>query len=184
MIILLPATSHAWRFPDQQRGWKRFSLGVVSGIVGHELGHVAVATIQGNRVAFDGASLVYPDAKLGGAEQFHVASAGFQAQWLLSEAALWRHAHHPARPVSDFGAGVVVAHLTITGAYLTVLNSHHLGDIQGMSSGSGMAPGQLLALVSIPALLDGWRLFGHPPRWLPSATRIIKGAGIAAVWAY
>ncbi len=185
LLALWPtATAHAWRLPDHPGGWKRFSLGVTSGIVGHELGHVAVATMQGNRVAFDGLSLVYPNARLGGAEQFQVASAGFQAQWLLSEAVLWPHEQRPDRPVGDFGAGVVVAHLAITGAYLTVLNSHHLGDLQGMSSGSGMSRGRLLALVSIPAVLDGWRLFGAPPRWLPSATRLIKGGGIAAVWDY
>ncbi len=185
----LPASNvygEGWRPPSDMAGWGRVSLGFVSGIIGHELGHVAVATAQGNKVGFDGLSLVYPDAKLGGAEQFHAASAGFQAQWLISETVLWHHEHQPpGHRMGDFGAGLVVSHLAITGAYLTVLYRHDLGDIRGMSRGSGAPVGQLLAAITIPAVLDGWRLFAdHPPRWVPTGARIVKGVGIAAVWAY
>ncbi|MBI5136672.1 MAG: hypothetical protein HZA24_04955 [Nitrospirae bacterium] len=182
----LPAPAAAWTPPADPAGWGRFALGFVGGVAGHELGHVLVATAQGDRVAFSGPSIVYPDAETGGAGQFHAASAGFQAQWLLSEAVLWHHEAQPAgHRISNVGAGVVGAHLAITAAYLAVLRHHELSDIQGMANGSHLHPDQLMAVVTLPALLDGWRLFAaRPPGWVPRLARLGKGIGIAMVWRY
>jgi len=173
-----------WNAPDHGAGWGRFFAGVVTGITAHELGHVAVAKAQGNRVAFDGPSLTYPDANLSRSQRLHVSSAGYQAQWLAAEGALQYHeTKGPNHEFGDFGAGVVVAHLTISAAYATLIKKHELGDLTGVSNSSGVPRDKLLFMLGVPALLDGWRLFGNRvPAWVSHLSLAAKGTGIALIW--
>jgi hypothetical protein len=157
---------------------------MATGIAVHELGHVAVATAQGNRVVFNGPSLTYPGADLSRSQMRHVSSAGFQAQWLAAETALRLHeSRGPNHAIGHFSAGVVAAHLVITAAYVTVLSKHEHSDITGAGEGFAIPRDQLLMMVSVPALLDAWRLFGkRVPRWVPNLSLATKGAGMVLIW--
>jgi len=121
------AYCEGWSFDDARPEWGKFALGIVSGVAGHEFGHYLVATSKGYKVGHDGLSIVYPDAKFTRADQLQVASAGFQAQWLLSELALRTVAPGNSRPPGNFGAGVVCAHLGITLAYAVYLKDQKQG---------------------------------------------------------
>jgi hypothetical protein len=185
---LLPTQANAdgWTLPEARPGWERFALGFVSGVAGHELGHYLVATAKGYEVHFDGPTLVYSGANLSGADQLQVASAGFQAQWLLAELALRdRDGKESKSPPGDFGAGVVCAHLGITFAYLTFLKNNKQGDVAGMADATGYSHNQIAAALAIPAVLDAWRLFGNQvPGWVSNVSVLTKGAGIVWVWTF
>ena len=62
-------------------------VGAVGLVVGHELGHFAVADLMNVSAEFEGFSIVYPDSIFSSREKLRVASAGFQSQWILSELA-------------------------------------------------------------------------------------------------
>ena len=158
----------------------------MGGIAGHELGHYLVATSKGYEVHFDGPTLVYSGADLSGADQLQVASAGFQAQWILTELVLRdRDGRESKSPPGNFGAGVVSAHLGITFAYLTFLKNHKQGDVTGMAEASGFSKNQIAATLAVPAVLDAWRLFGNQvPGWVSHVSLLGKGVGIAWVWTF
>ena len=185
-LLPAPANAQGWTFPEARPEWEKFALGFVGGIAGHELGHYLVATSKGYEVHFDGPTLVYSGADLSGADQLQVASAGFQAQWILTELVLrdrdWRESKSPP---GNFGAGVVCAHLGITFAYLTFLKNHKQGDVTGMAEASGFSKNQIAATLAVPAVLDAWRLFGNQvPGWVSHVSLLGKGVGIAWVWTF
>lgn len=183
----LPASivyASGWETPHNGAGWGRFFAGMASGIAAHELGHVAVAKAQGNRVAFSGPSLTYPGATLSRSQRLHVSSAGYQAQWLVAEGVLQHHeAKGQGHRLGHFSAGLVSAHLAISAAYVVALKSHKNGDLTGVSNSAGVPRDQLLLMLSVPALLDGWRLFGNRvPRWAAHLSLAAKGTGISLIW--
>lgn len=186
--VLLPTQANAqgWTFPEARPDWQGFALGFAGGIAGHELGHYLVASAKGYNVHFDGLALVYSGAELSNTDRLQVASAGFQAQWLLTEVVLRdRDGRESKSPPSDFGAGVVCAHLGITFAYLTFLKNQKQGDITGMAEATGLSKNQIAAAVAVPAVLDAWRLFGNrAPEWVSHVSLLGKGVGIAWVWTY
>ena len=111
---------------------------------------------------FDGLTIVYPESEMTDAEHLQVASSGFQTQWLVSEAALrYRNKRKMSESGDNFNAGLIVSHLTITAAYMTVLMHHEDGDVEGISNATGASNEQIAALLAIPAILDSWRLFGR-----------------------
>ena len=182
----LQAKAQGWTFPEAQSGWVAFALGFASGLGGHELGHYAVARSKGYTPRLDGLSIVYPDEDLAGADQLQVSSAGFQAQWLMTEFAL-RDGNGRELKTSpgNFTAGVVCAHLGVSLAYLTFLRNHTQGDVHGMSEATGLSKGRIAATLAIPAALDAWRLFGNDvPEWVPQVSLMGKGLGVAWVWTY
>jgi hypothetical protein len=178
--------AESWELNRFKNNKGAFIAGFFSGYAAHELGHIVVADSFGFDAEFDGVTIVYPGAVMTEAEQLQVSSAGFQVQWLVSEAAL---RYRKDRKLSDFGdnynAGLVSAHLAITAAYMTVLLNHEDGDLQGMSEASGISNDKLAVLVAIPALLDAWRLFGNKvPKWVPGLSAGTKGIGFTWVWTY
>ena len=191
LVILLlffagPADADPWRFSQLGDRPGAFSLGLIAGVAGHELGHIVVAKAGGINVEFDGLTIVYPDDDLSDQQQLRVASAGFQAQWIFSEFALRYRDNHEMTPAGDnFNAGLVWAHLGITAAYLTVLKNNNDGDIEGMSQATGISNDQLALMIAIPAALDAWRLMGtNVPSWVPTVSLSIKTIGIVAIWAF
>jgi hypothetical protein len=188
LAVLLPATVRAegWTIKPEADAWERFTLGIVSGIAAHELGHMAVATSKGYKVSYDGLSIVYPGAQFTRASQLQVASAGFQTQWVLSEFAL-RDEHgreHSKRP-GDFAAGIVGSYIGVSIAYLTILKDRETGDVYGMSTATGLSRDRIALMMAIPAVLDAWRLFGDDvPAWVPALSVMSKGVAAAWVWSY
>lgn len=186
VLLSKQADAQGWTFPEALPDWGKFTLGFVGGIAGHELGHYLVATSKGYKVHFDGFVLAYSGAELADADKLQVASAGFQAQWLMTELVLRdRDGRESTSAPGDFGAGVVCSHLGITFAYLTFLKNHKDGDIAGMANATGLSKNLLAAAVAIPAVLDTWRLFGNQvPAWVPHVSLLGKGLGMAWVWTY
>jgi hypothetical protein len=161
-------------------------FGLASGIAGHEAGHILVATSKGYRVSYDGLSITYPEARMSLASQLQVSSAGFQAQWLMSDFVLRdRNGKEHKKPPSDFGAGVVCSYLGVSLAYLTFLRNQHKGDVYGMSNATGLSRDRIALMLAIPAVLDTWRLFGDDvPKWVPTVSVMSKGVGAAWIWTY
>ena len=188
IVLLFCPTSHAasWGFSDLRNSSHSFLLGFMTGYTAHELGHVLVAKAKGYRVELDGASLVYPGLEEGTADQLQIATAGFQTQWLVAEAALrYRENSRFSDHGNNFSAGLVVFHLASTAAYMTFLKNHDQGDAVGAAKATGLSTDQVALLAAIPAVLDGWRLFAEdPPAWVPALSAGAKGLGIVAVWSY
>jgi hypothetical protein len=188
LLLLFCSTVHAspWKFSDIRNSSHSFLMGFTTGYMAHELGHVLVAKTKGYSVELDGPSLVYPDLEEGTIDQLQIATAGFQAQWLVSEVALrYRENHRLSDRGNNFSAGLVVFHLATTVAYMTFLKDHEQGDTVGAAKATGLSTDQVALLAAIPALLDGWRLFAtDPPAWVPALSVGTKGLGILAIWSY
>ena len=150
-------------------------------IVGHEIGHFAVAESMNVKAEFDGVTVVYPDSNLTSRQHLRVASAGFQSQWVLSELA-FHYLDKPDEEQHSVAAGAVLAHLGITAAYLTFLRNNEDGDVAGMATALGKSRSNVALTLALPALLDTWRLFGEPPDWVPHLSRTSKGLGIVWFW--
>jgi len=161
-------------------------LGFVGGILVHELGHISAATLKGADFEFEGLSITYPDPALTDADRLELASAGFQIQWAAAELAFRYLNDEDKEPRTRHRAdGILLSHLAITAAYMTVLKHHSRGDIEGMSRATGISNDRLALAVAVPAILDGWRLFGNTvPQWVPIASVVSKGIGITWVWTY
>lgn len=185
-LLSVNAYGEGWSFEDARSEWGKFSLGFAGGIVGHELGHYVVATSKGYNVGHDGLSIVYPEAMFSASDHLQVASAGFQAQWLLTEFVLRdSNGKEIKSPPGNFGAGVVCAHLAITAAYAVYLKDHAQGDVVGMSQATGYSNDRIAMALAIPAALDAWRLFGNQvPEWVPQLSLLGKGLGMAWIWTY
>lgn len=185
---LLPTAAHCggWSFDDARSDWGRFSLGFASGIAGHELGHYMVAASKGYKVGHDGFSIVYPEATFTASGHLQVASAGFQAQWLLTEIVLRdSNGKEMQAPPGNFGAGVVCAHIAITSAYLVYLKDHKQGDVAGIAEATGHSNDRIALALAIPGALDAWRLFGNRvPEWVPQLSLLGKGLGMGWAWTY
>lgn len=186
VVMLTPAQAHAWSLGQIGDKTGAYLLGFVSGYLAHEAGHVIVATAKGYDVDLDGVSIIYPDAQMSDADRLQVSSAGFQAQWLTTEASFLYRSRKELSPTSDnFTAGLISSHLVITAAYLTVLRDHPQGDTYAMSEATDLSTGQIAALLAVPAVLDTWRLFGEDvPKWVPALSVGYKGAGFVAIWTY
>ena len=184
--LLTPAASEAWSLRQVGDKTGAFLLGFASGYLAHEAGHVIVAKAKGYDVALDGVTIIYPNAQMSDADRLQVSSAGFQAQWLVTEAAFLYRSKKELSPASDnFTAGVISSHLAITAAYLTVLRDHQDGDTNAMAEATDLSTGQIAALLAVPAVLDTWRLFGDDvPNWVPALSVGAKGAGFVAIWTY
>ncbi len=186
VALLTPAPAEAWSLRQIGDKTGAFLLGFASGYLAHEAGHYVVAKSKGYNVELDGITITYPDAQMPDSDRLQVSSAGFQAQWLATEAAFLYRGKKKLSPASDnFTAGVISAHLAITTAYLTVLRDHQDGDTYAMAEATELSTGQIAALLAVPAILDTWRLFGDDvPQWVPALSVGAKGAGFIAIWTY
>lgn len=180
ICLQTPLLAAGWNpdaVPDNMAG---FLLGFAGGIALHEIGHLAVASAEGYSVHNDGLSLVYSPSFASRRDRLRVSTAGFQTQWLATEAAFYYRAKAP-----DLTLGVITSHLAITAAYLAVLKNHPQGDTFGASQASGLSTDQLLLIVAVPAILDGWRLFRTDvPSWVAPLSIGYKGGCLTAVWTY
>lgn len=188
VLMLLPvsASAEGWSLDETGSRWEQFAFGFASGIAGHEAGHMLVATSKGYQVRYDGLSIIYPGARMSPASHLQLASAGFQAQWLMSELVLRdRNGKEHKKPPGDFGAGVVCSYLGVSLAYLTFLKNNNQGDVYGMSDATGYSRNRIALMLAIPAVLDSWRLFGDDvPQWVPTLSVMSKGIGAAWIWTY
>ncbi len=180
------ARAAGWDPRSLRQDWAPFLVGLVGGIAVHEFGHAVVAKARGYHLDHDGLSITYPDADFSGSGRLQTASAGIQAQWLLTEGVFaHRQLTAPDQPPGPIAAGLVCAHLAISGAYLTVLKDHEQGDIIGISEATGLSTESLALLALVPATLDAWRLLGDQvPGWVPALSIGFKGAALTAIWTY
>jgi hypothetical protein len=180
------ASGEGWTLDDTGSRWQQFAFGFASGIVGHEAGHILVATAKGYQVGYDGLAITYSGAKMSPASHLQLASAGFQTQWMLSELVLRdQNGREHKKPPSDFGAGVVSSYLGVSLAYLTFLKNQKDSDVKGISDATGLSRDRIAMMLAIPAVLDTWRLIGNDvPEWVPVVSVMCKGVGIAWIWTY
>ncbi|HLP98808.1 MAG TPA: hypothetical protein VK149_10215 [Sideroxyarcus sp.] len=186
LLAAAPAGAHSEGWSLGEADWGQLTLGVVSGIAAHEVGHMAVAKSKGYRVSHDGMSITYPGVNFTRSGQLQLASAGYQTQWLLSEIAL-RDEHWQERktPPGDFGAGIICSSIGVSLAYLTFLKNQYNGDVYGVSRASGMSHDRAALLMAVPAAMDAWRLFGDDvPEWVPNLSVMGKGLAMAWIWTY
>lgn len=186
VLTSLPSHTKAqlWSLKDTKNNWLSFSLGTIAGIAVHELGHITVAELTGHDVEYEGATIVYPDIEPEGKDRLRLASAGFQAQWILSESLLRIH-EQKEEPMGGFSAGAVASHIFISAAYLTFLYDHEDGDLVGISEATGWSKEAVAAWLALPAMMDTWRLMGSSvPKWVPMVSIMSKGIGIAVVWSF
>lgn len=166
--------------------WQATLGGAAATIVAHEFGHLLVGATEDAEPYFDGLSIKYRHYDGTDRQGLRLSSAGFQAQWLVSEYAFHRLHSSPGEPGSRaWNAGLILGHLGITAAYLTFLRDHEDGDVTGIVSATGLSTAEVLTLISLPAVLDGWRLFGNDtPRWAGWVAPGMKGLGITAIWTF
>jgi hypothetical protein len=182
LLICLQAPAHAARWnPDAvPNDVTSFLLGFVGGIAIHELGHVTVATAKGYKTHNDGLSLVYSPEFSSHRDRLRISTAGFQTQWLTTETAFYYRAKAP-----DLTLGLITSHLAITAAYLAVLKNHPRSDTFGASQASGLSTDQIILIATVPALLDGWRLFdSEVPSWVAPLSIAYKAGCLTAIWTY
>lgn len=158
-----------------------FLAGMATTVAIHESGHLIMATAQGTTVKIKGASITYV-GNMSNAEHLRLATAGFQAQWLLTETLL---EINKDKKLNDYERGIIAGHIAITAAYLTVLINHPEGDIRGIKNSTGMNNLTTAAIIALPAVLDYWQVFGNNcPKWVPLLSSGSKSIGVIAVWSY
>ena len=182
LLISLQAQANAaeWNPDAIPNNMTSFLLGFVGGIAIHELGHATVATAEGYKTHNDGLSLVYSPEFSSHRDRLRISTAGFQTQWLTTEAAFHYRAKAP-----DFTLGLITSHLAITAAYITVLKNHPQSDTVGASKSSGLSTDQIILIATVPAILDGWRLFDKEvPSWVAPLSIAYKAGCLTAIWTY
>ena len=186
VLFLVSNSANGWSFDELRQDKSNVLLGFFAGIAVHELGHISAATLKKTDFRLDGLSITYPDPALTAEDRLELASAGFQFQWAAAELAFrYLNDEETETRTRHRAAGIVLSHLAITAAYMTVLKHHTHGDIEGMSRATGISNDRLALAVAVPAILDGWRLFGKTvPKWVPTASVVSKGIGITWVWTY
>lgn len=186
ILLALPLWAQALKLGDVKSHPTRFLSGVAAGVLAYELGHVIVANSERYSVDVAGGSLIYSGPPMSPAQRVQISSAGFQTQWLLSEAILRDHeARHPGEPMDPAAAGVVCSHLLISAAYLTVLRDNLHGDLRAVNQATGRSTSELATMITLPALLDYWRLTARDvPAWVPTVSATSKGVGIGACWRF
>jgi hypothetical protein len=160
--------------------------GAAATIAIHELGHFVVAGIEDADAYFDGLTVKYRDYDGSDRQNLRLSSAGYQAQWLASEYA-FKQLDQPSlnQKQKAWNAGLILGHIGITVAYLTFLKDEENGDVSGISEATGLSTGEVIALLTIPAVLDSWRLFGkNSPKWAGWTSKGFKAVGITAVWTF
>lgn len=173
-----------WSFEKTKTDMGGFVLGVLGGIMFHEVGHWTVARSRNYQVSHKGVSIIYPDLSVGTPDQKVIASSGFHAQWLLAEGVFLNHQFHQ-QPMDNLEAGLIVSHLAISAAYLTILKNHPEGDLVGIAEATQYSTDTLALIFAIPAFLDGWRLLGNEvPTYVPILSQTTKGLVITATWAF
>jgi len=161
-----------------------FWEGAVGALLVHELGHVFVGHAYGAHPQLNRGSIVYPYASFSATQSVRVSSAGFQAQWLLSELAFADvTSEHPTHP--HLAQGAIAMHLAISTAYLIRLKDMPTSDLYALSQTTQQSRNSLAWWVSMPAILDAYRLWARDvPAWLPYLSMGMKATEISYIWRY
>lgn len=160
--------------------------GAVTTIALHEAGHLLVAGIEDADPYFDGLTIKYNQFDGSDRQGLRLSSAGFQAQWITSEYAFRRLKQSDLNDQQKaWNAGLILGHIGITAAYLTFLKDEEFGDVTGIANATGLSNSEVIALLTIPAILDTWRLFGEQsPKWAAWTSKGYKVLGITAIWTF
>lgn len=166
--------------------WINVLGGAATTIAAHELGHFVAAEIEDVDAYFDGITIAYRETDGSDRQGLRLSSAGYQAQWLASEIGFMRLGQQDlSAQQRAWNAGLVIGQIGITAAYLTFLKNHEEGDALGVAQALDISTDKVVALLAIPAMLDGWRLFGRQaPKWAGWTSRGMKAVGVAAVWQF
>ena len=185
-LSCIAVSARPWRLADAVKHPVPFLAGMATGVGVHELGHITLASAEGYSVEVHHLAIMYAGKAMTPRDHAEIASAGYQAQWVLSEAVLRNHEdHHPTQPMPDFQAGMVMGHIAISAAYLTVLRNNPDGDLRGIHDATGLSTWSMALMLAVPAALDYWRLTGrNVPRWVPALSIGCKGAAMGAIWTY
>ena len=186
-VCTTSAFGQEWSLGNIRKGFKGFVLGVAGGLAVHETSHYIIAKSKGVDLDLEGLSFVFPGTELPRDDHLQIASAGFQAQWIMSEIvfALNESGHKKNKGMDNLSAGFIFSHLVTTAAYLTFLTHHKFGDIEGMSIATGESNALLAYTLAIPAVFDTWRLFGkNVPPWVSKLSIASKGLLITVAWTY
>lgn len=188
LSLFWQSTSHAQllKFDIIKSNWGMTTAGVAATIIGHELGHFAIAESEDADAYFDNFTVKYRNQDSTDRQSLRLSSAGFQSQWIISELAFAKLKQDDLseREQALFG-GLVLGHIAITAAYVLGLKDHEDGDATGIAATSNYSNDQIALAIAIPAALDAWRLLSKdPPRWTPWVSVGAKASGIAAVWIF
>jgi len=162
-----------------------FWEGAIGGLLFHELGHVLVGMGYGGNPQLNNGSIVYPNSQFSRKASMRVSSAGFQAQWLLSELSFlglkdddgWLNRRHYQ--------GMIAMHIAISTAYLIRLKDMPTSDIYAASQASQLSRKQLAWVTFLPAALDAYRLMGEDvPDWVGHLSLGIKAAEVGYTWQF
>jgi len=162
-----------------------FWEGAVAGLLFHELGHSVVGMAYGGKPQLNNGSIVYPNSHFSRKVSMRVSSAGFQAQWLLSELSFAALKHDNGLLSRRHYQGMIAMHLAISTAYLIRLKDMSTSDIYAASQTSHISRDQLAWMTFLPAALDAYRLMGEGvPDWVDHLSLGIKAAEAGYVWTF
>ena len=161
----------------------RYFTGALVGFLGHETGHVlanyALDThpyLKHVEFGFIPFFTIQPGKRLTHREHYITASAGFNAQFAISE---WLLTEHPDLKDEDeaFLKGLFGFNFWLGVGY-TATGLAGYGpqerDTKGMADALGWSESSVAALVLAPTLLDGYR-YKHPgSKWARDASRLTK----------
>ena len=186
LCCLLPCMAQAEDGVGNDAMWqyRNFWAGAAGALLVHELGHVLIGRAYGVHPQLNRGSIVYPYSQFSAAQSVRVSSAGFQAQWLLSELAFSDVTSiHPTHP--HLAQGAISMHLAISAAYLIRLKDMPTSDLYALSQTTQQSRNSLAWWISIPAILDAYRLWASDvPAWLPYLSMGVKAAEITYIWRY
>ena len=186
-LLLLPAYALSEESQTHEQPWQNieFWQGAAGGLLFHELGHVVTALSYGGKPQLNRGSIVYPGSHFSQRQQLHLSSAGFQAQWLLSEMAFHALEHDEASPNQQRYKGAISMHLAISAFYLTGMKDMPTSDIYAISNATGISRNHLAWITFLPAALDAYRLLGNDvPTWVGHLSLGIKMSEIGYVWLF
>ncbi len=162
-----------------------FWVGAVGGLLVHELGHVVVGMSYGGNPQLSHGSIVYPNSSFSRKASMRVSSAGFQAQWLLTEISFAALKHHNNELYHRYYQGAIAMHLAISTTYLLRLKDMPTSDIYTASQTSHVSRNALAWAIFLPAALDAYRLMGNDvPDWVSHVSLGIKAAEVGYMWQF
>ncbi|MDQ6990919.1 MAG: hypothetical protein Q9M11_04220 [Mariprofundaceae bacterium] len=193
--LLFVSSPHVWASEiglhdgthTDYQAWQNidFWAGAVSGLLLHELGHVVIGMTYGGKPQLNQGSIVYPNNAFSRKASMRVSSAGFQAQWLLSELSFSALKKHDGMFSSAYYQGAIAMHLAISTVYLIRLKDMPTSDIYAASKASNISREQLAWAVFLPAALDAYRLMGQDvPDWVSHLSVGIKLAEVGYIWQF
>ncbi|MBL1352360.1 MAG: hypothetical protein COA61_003330 [Zetaproteobacteria bacterium] len=162
-----------------------FWEGALGGLLFHELGHVVLGMSYGGNPHLSHGSIIYPNSHFSPKASMRVSSAGFQAQWLLTELSFVALKNNDGGLYRRYYQGAIAMHLAISTAYLLRLKDIPTSDIYAASNTSHISRDTLAWAIFLPAALDAYRLMGDgAPDWVAHVSLGIKAAEVGYIWQF